>query len=593
MKNILFLFLSFLIVFTNSNSTSNSNKYDKEKLSAFLQKLNPNTSSKSIEENLKVINSKDKEISTKFRFKNKVSEKVAAKSKTSLPLISEGYIYLNSDFFSINNDFPKVKTPEGEIGYKLDANLNLINEGFDAKDENANNNLSDVNLSFYYRINKDFIYFSPSKLSYHVVFVIKTDTILSVMSENTLELNCIKIATKPIKSKAKPVFKLCGETSQKSATLVCIIRAISIHQDHQDCLKKPTIDVNLKTKIVKRKIHQPYMILLKPQRTCNQEWNYASKGSDWECLCKEGKEQSPIDLPSKEKAIRAPLKPLLRYETFNEVPLEVKIEHNKNTLRILAIEKYMKGFGELVSPDGTVYFATDIIFHTPSEHTIEGKRFPLEIQVLHEAKSVGDFGKKAYFNFLFEGKPGIYNKFIDEIEFFNLPNPHDKERKLHNKLSIYDIFKNISDSSSKVLKPFDLYTYQGSMTQPPCLEKVIHYTVSDPIPASITSIDLIKEALRRPDFEDATTEDIITSKESILENYRENQKLNGRPIFIYSSDYYEPSTVEETNKENPNSQGHYEKVEKEVTDYFFVPGSLPSGVTGAVIVPEDEAKTTK
>lgn len=48
-------------------------------------------------------------------------------------------------------------------------------------------------------------------------------------------------------------------------------------------------------------IIQPEWILPMPSPWCNQEWNYNSLGTNWQCRCWDGQHQSPIDLPSTER----------------------------------------------------------------------------------------------------------------------------------------------------------------------------------------------------------------------------------------------------------------------------------------------------
>jgi len=50
-------------------------------------------------------------------------------------------------------------------------------------------------------------------------------------------------------------------------------------------------------------VEQPMIIIPIPSPTCNEKWNYNEHGNDWDCKCKEGKSQSPIDLPVKNEAI--------------------------------------------------------------------------------------------------------------------------------------------------------------------------------------------------------------------------------------------------------------------------------------------------
>ena len=86
--------------------------------------------------------------------------------------------------------------------------------------------------------------------------------------------------------------------------------------------------------------------------------------------------------------------------------LQFKLE--ENLLRLKA------DFGKVVTPDGAVYFAEEIVFHTPAEHQINGKTYDMEVQIIHSGKSKGDIGRNLVLSFLFEKTPGVYNKFIDE-----------------------------------------------------------------------------------------------------------------------------------------------------------------------------------
>ena len=41
--------------------------------------------------------------------------------------------------------------------------------------------------------------------------------------------------------------------------------------------------------------------------------------------------------------------------------------------------------GKIVDTDMTNYEVTEILIHTPSEHTIIGKRYLMEVQIIHRA----------------------------------------------------------------------------------------------------------------------------------------------------------------------------------------------------------------
>jgi carbonic anhydrase len=310
-----------------------------------------------------------------------------------------------------------------------------------------------------------------------------------------------------------------------------------------------------------------------------------------------GMEQSPIDLPPPEKAIGSPIKALFQFE---EVAVEadadlperdiksgqaLKIKYHENALRI-----YGPNLGKTVTMDGGVYIAQEYSFHTPSEHKLNGKRYPLEIQVVHYGKTVGDTAKQLVLSFLFEKKAGYYNRFIDTIDVFNLPNPLDSSRDLSKPLFLPNIFYSQTEEPAATMMPFSFYTYQGSMSKPPCAEKTIHYVATEPIGCSNVVFELLKEALRIPDLQDPNGY-IIVNENSVMHSNRATQDLHGRPVFYYDYTKYNCPVFKKKLGENIVNQegGHYERKPSTMTNYFFVEGNKPSGMPGAFVVTEGEA----
>ena len=60
-------------------------------------------------------------------------------------------------------------------------------------------------------------------------------------------------------------------------------------------------------------------------------WSYDKKGTDWECLCKEGLEQSPIDLPPTGQSIETDALPVFEYNN-----VEVKMASDYGPAKISA-----------------------------------------------------------------------------------------------------------------------------------------------------------------------------------------------------------------------------------------------------------------
>ena len=84
--------------------------------------------------------------------------------------------------------------------------------------------------------------------------------------------------------------------------------------------------------------------------------------------------------------IKSPVNTIEGYLTKNA---NIKLEYVDNASRLI----YLK-IGKVVTLDGAIYYAQEIIFHTPAEHTINGKNFDMEIQVVHHGQTKGDIAKQ-------------------------------------------------------------------------------------------------------------------------------------------------------------------------------------------------------
>jgi carbonic anhydrase len=539
-----------------------------------------------------------------FNFKsvdNLVSEPLDEKSNSDNQKIQkEGWLSISSVVFKDGNKFPVLPLPDGTMSQiRLDNFNTRINEKYSPSNINKNNSISPSEKFFWFRLSGKYLYYTSDKKDINVLGSILVSKIENI--ENMESGVCFRIV-----DVEKIKWILCSEKSnEESNSWFCYLQASIGIRKSTDCTNQNKFENLLNSKSDKnipqiQEITQPVIIIPQRSRFCNQHWDYKTNGNDWECNCKDGKEQSPVDLPTTEASVDSNVRPLFEFNNVDPVATEdsplglyktgekIKLVYHNFSLRI-----FHSNFGKIVTVNGSVYQAQEIVFRTPSEHTINGQRFEMEMQVIHFATTKGDFGKKAILSFLFKSKPGIYNKFLEKIDFFNLPNPLDKIRDITSSLFIPHILLEPEDDDIYISPIFSFFTYQGSVTEPPCNENTIIYIASKPIDLSTTALQLFKEALYKPDLQD-NKGNVFLSDNSSVDNYRNTQPLNGRTIFHFDSDknncpeFKKKKKVHKTSFDSSN-KGHYERIEKSYTDYVFVNGDKLSGIPGSFVVPEKEA----
>lgn len=181
-------------------------------------------------------------------------------------------------------------------------------------------------------------------------------------------------------------------------------------------------------------------------------------------MCKDGKEQSPINLVwSKPKASGSSI--ALAYKET-----KLNIVDNGHTI------KFNVDAGSMLSYNGMNYELKEFHFHSESEHQLSGKSFPLEMQLVHTDAS----GKMAIIGVFFkEGKENpMFKNLFAKV-------PAEKNKLMSDASFIY---------TASVLMPAKLhhYAYLGSMTKPPCTEGVSWIVLNTPVEVSKAQIDKFK-----------------------------------------------------------------------------------------------------
>lgn len=181
-------------------------------------------------------------------------------------------------------------------------------------------------------------------------------------------------------------------------------------------------------------------------------WGTLSPAYD---ACEKGQQQSPIDLTAAVPAMVAP--PELTWVPF--VPKA--LVHDGHALNVVTADDaggMMLGRSE--------YTLKGVHFHSPSEHTINGQRFPLEAHFVHAA---GD-GRLAVIGVLFT--EGEADATLDSL-WTHAPTTRGEATP---QITV--------DPAALLPNGADAFHYAGSLTTPPCSETVSWTVLATPRTAS-------------------------------------------------------------------------------------------------------------
>lgn len=197
-------------------------------------------------------------------------------------------------------------------------------------------------------------------------------------------------------------------------------------------------------------------------------WGHMSKDF---AACSEGKQQSPIDITAAQKED-------LKDVEFSYKPSALNIINNGHTVQV----NYDQGSS--IKVNGVDYQLAQFHFHTPSEHTLGGKSFGMELHLVHK----NDKGELAVVGVLLEeGKENAAFKTIWQ----NLPKKADEKKSVKANVNADELLP----------KTRSYFTYGGSLTTPPCSEGVTWIVLKTPVQMSkkqLQSIETIMHHNNRP-----------------------------------------------------------------------------------------------
>lgn len=175
--------------------------------------------------------------------------------------------------------------------------------------------------------------------------------------------------------------------------------------------------------------------------------------------CGIGLAQSPVDIAGAVSGTGT--SPVFEYQ-----PTSVEIRHTGMAIEV------QSDWGSAMAVDGVRHNLTVAHFHTPAEHTLDGKTFPMSLHFMHASEA----GQLAVYGVLFE--EGEANPVLETI--LNTA-PAEKQDRINRGEGTIDL---------RQLQPADgpVFAYDGSLTTPPCMEGVKWFVAGTPVQASADQI---------------------------------------------------------------------------------------------------------
>ncbi len=228
--------------------------------------------------------------------------------------------------------------------------------------------------------------------------------------------------------------------------------------------------------------------LHKEEKKHAAHWSYSGETGpeywgdlDSQYAAANGTHQSPIDISG------AADKSLPKLE-FNYKPSRIHLIYNGHTIQ------ENEDSGSFGFAGQRRFELEQFHFHSPSEHTVESKHFPMELHLVHRAQD-GTVGVVAVFI-----EEGDHNQAFDPA-WYALPDAAHPNRDSNIKI----------DTMALLPKEHSYFHYDGSFTTPPCTEGVKWVVLTMPISMS-------KEQIKR-------------FRAIINNNNRRIQDLNDRMIY--------------------------------------------------------------
>jgi len=218
-----------------------------------------------------------------------------------------------------------------------------------------------------------------------------------------------------------------------------------------------------------------------------EDWSFAQKGADWGGLCSSGKHQSPIDIQTENKDTTVCVRDgedgarTHKIDYHYNLAQNVSFSNNGHVFKLAAPLGFVT-LGGCNPCDGKQFDASAVYLHAPSEHTINGKSYAMELNIVHTQHN-GPNRVAVSILFYVQPEGGFPNSFLQHLDWDHLPATAGASNPVHGFVDLGRLAESLKG---------EYYSYDGSTTSPAtgCSENTTWFVMKRPL--GVTADQLAK-----------------------------------------------------------------------------------------------------
>jgi carbonic anhydrase len=251
-----------------------------------------------------------------------------------------------------------------------------------------------------------------------------------------------------------------------------------------------------------------------------QTWNYTLAGRDWSgnaCLSSDNLYQSPIDISPTFCTCSSELSLEITFPLTRGFRSNITLSENPPTITTLLSENFAHVYFKTGRGQFRLYKSYQMVFRTPSEHTIDGQSFPMELQIYFKSKYDETMGLSILYEYA--------DKNLEDVIFGDFLAAFERNTTLNQfKFGTSTQFHNYVSYSSLFRDLLDFFQYNGTRTNTDCSFPVNWIVLKKRMRVKKESLESYKAMLKN-----------FTKVET---NAREEQELNERMVFESSDECF-------------------------------------------------------